>query len=709
MEPAKPADPDKKKKRAHGRLGTLRHAAAAQRGEAEDQLALLPDNNASPKSKKKFNDNAGHNSMPPEQDGSWPANQLPTQLPGAVDNCAAPPLGRVLDEDAAHATAPREGASSSADEHAAPHVIGRVFRPEAAHASVPGEDSPRTAEQKVRLQVERSLALAQQSDEVPLPMGWEMHRNEHGREFYVNARAGISQWTAPRLPAHWEERLSSDGRIYYLSLFDGHTQWHWPHEASELARQQQEQPQLLALPGSTISQPLALPAPPEPGHPYDHLAGEDSESEESEASLGQAVDKIDAGVLLCLDVEGISRSSTPAGTPRDGTSNAIPGIIAVAPEPTCKAARIAKLPKWGEDNTDVAWQKMQEKLAEQARAHHRRHYESKSFPGLREFVHTHELHDQVNQWDKQFENAHEKLDNIDRRGKLLGYRAECTKEDLRVTFPIIQRLQWTFWPAYELFVHTMARDMPTWHMFVNVARPTKFQRCTLHLLFLAVALLGSTLMLAFEAPISEDINALDVPFWTLCEQVFTVPFDGRILGVAIFADIVARFVEALCARVFFGYSLPRNKRPPMNENDRIAQLMLWHQMADFGKWVCTLGTVICVAGAVTLCAQFPQPRSASVVRALLLGTLWAYVCHPMLKGLVATIILDVSRTLPVFDGLLTVMPDIMDFRATGVHTPQFLSWRVEKIVSEMELMRRLHKEPPEIGGPTTLEDDSDED
>merc|ERR1719253_1878776 len=182
----------------------------------------------------------------------------------------------------------------------------------------------------------------------------------------------------------------------------------------------------------------------------------------------------------------------------------------------------------------------------------------------------------------------------------------------------------------------------------------------------------------------------------------------NILWVAIVADLCARWVERLCAAVFFGYNLPRNRRPPMTESDRVTQLILWHQMADFGKWCCTIITTVCVAGAVFLCSMFPQPRSASVVRALLLGTLWAYIAHPALKGLVAAFILDVARSSPVFDGILTMFPDIMDFIGTGVHTPQFLAWRVGKIVEQMELMRRLHKEPPEIGGPTLPEDESDE-
>lgn len=465
--------------------------------------------------------------------------------------------------------------------------------------------------------------------------------------------------------------------------------------------------QMLALPGSNDPQILALPPMP-PAHGYE------SDSDESTGAFGEAVDQVDAGVLLCMEVEGISRSSSVAGSPREDSSSpqkpaAIPGILSVAPEPTCKAARIAQMPKWGEDNTDRAWAELHRKLEIQAMAHHKSHREAKAFPGLREFVHTHELHDQVNQWDKQFENAHEKLDQLDRRGAILGHRAECVKEELRVTFPIIQRMQWTYWPVWELLVHTLARDMPTFHMFMNICRPTKFQRCTLHLLFLSVALLGSTLMLAFEAPVNEDLTALNIPFWELVGQVFTMPANGNMFWVAILADLVARWVQRLCEKVFFAYDLPHNRRPPMSENDRVSQLILWHQMADFGKWVCTLGTVVCVAGAVTLCAQFPQPRSASVVRALLLGQLWAYFCHPLLKGVGSLIILDVARSVAIFDGVLTIWPGIMDFISTGVHTPQFLAWRVEKIVSEMELMRRVHKEAPQIGGPTDPNDDSDDD
>jgi hypothetical protein len=577
-------------------------------------------------------------------------------------------------------------------------------------------------EQQLREQVARQMALAANSDEVPLPLGWESHKTDQGRQFYVNARSGISQWVAPRLPAHWEERLSSNGRIYYLSLFDGHTQWEWPQESqNEMSRKVLESSiQTPMSPQLNVPQ-LALDAPASPTSPEgpepeglnmdsDFMAITLEPESVLDTSAIEAVDKVDAGVILCIDVEGMSRSSSRALTPREGEEdNHIAGVLQQDPEPDCAAARIAKLDKWGEDRADAAWAQLHEKLEVQARMHHRQHFEAKAFPGLREFVQNHELHDQVNQWDKQFENAHEKLDNVDRRNKILGERAECAKEDLRTTFPIIQRLQWTKWPAWELFVHTMARDMPTWHMFMNLGRPSKYQRCTSHLLFVAVALLGSTLMLAFEAPVNEQVFALDIPFWELILQVFSMPLDSNIFWVAILADLVARQVQILCDRVFFSYSLPKSRRPPMTENDRVMQLMLWHQMADFGKWVCTTGIFVCVGGAATLCAIFPQPRSASVVRAFFLGTLWAYIIHPVLKGFLAMFVLDVARAYPVFDAVLTVFPGTMDFLATGVKTPQFLSWRVEKIVSELELMRRVHKEMPEIGGPTTFDDDDDED
>jgi hypothetical protein len=239
--------------------------------------------------------------------------------------------------------------------------------------------------------------------------------------------------------------------------------------------------QEVEIPGSIVTQTMPmLEAPPSSSESLAlvELA--------SEAGKEDVVDMLDASVLLCMELENVSRSSTPATSPR----LAIQGVAATTEgETDCKAARIARQPKWGEDVVAKAWKEMQDKLEIQRERHARRHAEAKQFQGLREFVHDYELHDQMNNWERQFKNVHEKLDNIDRKKAVLGNREELEHEDLRQIFPIIQRLLWTKWTTKELFLHCMMRAMPNVSLFFNRARPTKFQRCTVHLLFVAVALL----------------------------------------------------------------------------------------------------------------------------------------------------------------------------------------------------------------------------
>jgi hypothetical protein len=646
-----------RRKRTHGRLGTLRHAVVAQRGleneNEREELALLPDAESTHgSSRRKMYESGRHRSAPPEQ-------IMPGQI---IDTCAPQ------------------------------HPVGRVLRADAIHGAPQLED-----DDELRERIADDRRAAEESNDVPLPFGWEMQKTPQGREFYVNQAAKITQWAAPRLPPHWEERLSSDGRIYYLSLFDGNTQWEWPHEDPLVPRHQ------LELPGSTVTQ--TLPAP---------LALRDSESEGGyevafwRHPVDEAVDQIDAGVLLSMDVEGASRSSSVANTPRQAEK--IHGVIALEDEPDCKAARIAKQPKWGEDATAKAWDNLRLKLWEEQRAHNKKNALAKEYQGIREFVHSHELHDQVNNWDKQFIAAHEKLDRIDRKKYELGHREECAFEELRAVYPIIQRLQWTKWTNCEVFLHCMMRSMPTVWLFANIARPTKLQRCIVHLLFVSVALLACTIMMTMEAgsDVNEDVTAIDVPVWKLFGDVFAQSFNVNILWVAIVADILARISKDACQRVFFSYSLSANRRPPWkmsddapdeedNEIEKFMQLMLWHTMADFGRWVCSLGICVCTLASLTVCAQFAQPRAVNVVRAFVLVIFWAYFLYPVTRGVVQTLILDIARKTAVLDGVLTVFPHIMDFEHVGVKTPAFFAWRIEKMIEEMELMRKIHREPPDVG------------
>jgi len=280
--------------------------------------------------------------------------------------------------------------------------------------------------------------------------------------------------------------------------------------------------------------------------------------------------------------------------------------------------------------------------------------------------------------------------------------------ELRVIFPVIQRLQWTKWANWELVVHIFVRHLPTYRIYINIGKPTKFQRCILQLLRVSILMLGSCVMLSFETA-NEEITAINRPIWELFEELFGQESNPTVFVTAVVMDIISGLIAKLCASVFFGFSLPKNRRPPMSPDQRKAQLLLWHSLADFGRFVCIMGIVLAVLATAALCSMFPQPRAVQVVRSFFLSLFFAYFVVPVSIATVATLILDVARAGPMFDGLLTLFPGIMDFVSVGVQTPAFLAWRVERIVNEMELMRRVHHEPPVIGGPADPESSSDED
>jgi len=529
--------------------------------------------------------------------------------------------------------------------------------------------------------VNRSLVLAEQSDEATLPYGWESHKTNEGREFYVNLRSAITQWTVPRLPPHWEERLSSDGRIYYLSLFDGRTQWDWPAENGNM----------LTLPGSTQAMPQAI--------------GFDMMSEASTGtglSIGNAVDQVDAGVLLCIAPERPDDlMSTPATTPGTTPRSAARSNVAPAPGALPQKDPIKKLENqrpWGQSQADKDWLELRRKLVAQKRAHEMRHQKAKEFPGIREFARPHEMTDMVNNWDKQLHNVNEKLDLMDRKKAPLGVRAELEKEELRNVFPIIQRLLWTKWSTFEIFVHAYMRAGPTTSIYLNVSKPTKFQRCLLYFLFVSISLLGCCMMVFFEAPVDEDIEAIDRAVWTLVGEVFTMPFDSNLIWVVIFSDLFGRAVQAFCHSIFFSYQVPTSRPPIFGQDGRLSYLRYWHELAECGKWVVTLIIVVSLVTAFSLCATFAQPRSSAVARAFLIEELWSFLLLPFTRALGTTLCLNIAKGGPMCDGILTNFPGIMDFLPSYVKTTEFLAWRVERIVSEAEVLRRVHREPPEIGG-----------
>lgn len=297
--------------------------------------------------------------------------------------------------------------------------------------------------------------------------------------------------------------------------------------------------------------------------------------------------------------------------------------------------------------------------------------------------------DQTNNWDRQLDKVTLRIANLERRKLQLGDRAELRKEEFRAVFPVVQRLQWSKWSPAEIFLHAMFRAMPSRFIYLNVAAPSKMHRFLLEALQMSAALMACCIMLLGDAGVEEAREAMDKPVWYLLSEIFSLPWQGQTLAVVVLADLLGRITRLACAGLFFSCKLP--SEVPGNANLRREQLKYWHDLAETGKWICITGTTILVAGTVALCSLQPQVRAAAVARTYLIDQLWFHLLFPILSAGSCTVVLCTTRVSGYCDGLLSVFPAIMDFEFVGVQTPEFLTWRVQRIISEEEMLLQVHR------------------
>jgi len=549
-------------------------------------------------------------------------------------------------------------------------VRHQAVPPQIALASVIGGDDD--APDSVREQVNRSLAAAARSQEVVLPSGWELHTTSDGREFYVNLGAGITQWQAPQLPPHWEERFSREGKVYYLSLFDGRTQWEWPQE-NQLSFQHRLE-DIPAITGSASGLALALPGSTQ----EEPIPADDTMSETStDTSVGAAMDQVDAHELLAVPPGGEGSILTP----REDE----------APE------RDQQVEKWGVDKLDQEWLDLKKSMGSMKKAHDERWLTARQFPGVREFVRPYELANQTNNWERAVDNVTLKIDNLEKAKGELGVEAELKREELRQIFPVIQRLLWTKNSGFELCMHCILREIPIMGAFANVARPSKTHRTILHIFSVLCTLMAATGVVAYEAPISEDIEATDRATWTLIEEAFTMPIAGNTLMFTLIGYAAGAFAKSTILSIFYAYKIPYNVPPTTSVEARKAQLRYWHELAEMGKWTCLVGSFMCFCGTISACMLMPQPRAAAAFQAFWLALILGHWLLPIIKGIICAEILISAREMTAYDGLLTVFPGLMDFASLGVKTTEFMVWRAQRMVAEEELLIQVFPDLPKVG------------
>ena len=68
------------------------------------------------------------------------------------------------------------------------------------------------------------------SSSEPLPPGFEMRMDPHGRPYYVDHNTRTTTWEKPTpLPSGWERRVDPRGRVYYVDHNTRTTTWQKPN------------------------------------------------------------------------------------------------------------------------------------------------------------------------------------------------------------------------------------------------------------------------------------------------------------------------------------------------------------------------------------------------------------------------------------------------------------------------------------------------
>lgn len=428
----------------------------------------------------------------------------------------------------------------------------------------------------------------------------------------------------------------------------------------------------LALPGSTQEMPVP---------------DEDTMSETStDTSLGGAMDQVDAHELLAVPPGGEGSILTPRED--EATAN-------------------TKVEKWGVDHLDQQWLDIKKSMGSMKAAHDERWLTARQFPGVREFVRPYELANQTNNWDRAVDNVTLKIDNIARSKGELGVEAELKREELRQVFPVIQRLLWTKNADWELCIQCIIREMPIMVAFENVARPSKTHRTIMHIFRVLVTLMAACGIVASEAPVNEEIEATGRATWVLVEEAFTMPLTMQTVTFALIGHVAGVVAQSCILMIFYAYTIPYNVPPTTSVEARKFQLKYWHELAEMGKWTCLVGCAVCFCGTISACMLMPQPRAACVFQAFWLAVILGHWLVPTIKGLMIAYVLIASRRQTAFDGVLTVLPGLMDFQSLGVKTTEFMVWRHQRIVAEEELLIQVYPDLPKVGRKARDHDDEE--
>jgi hypothetical protein len=305
---------------------------------------------------------------------------------------------------------------------------------------------------------------------------------------------------------------------------------------------------------------------------------------------------------------------------------------------------------------------------------------------LRDF---HESHEPLpSEWDKQVGMVKKRRHKLWKITQLLGEKEELDNQYLMRQFPVIQRLQFTKWPAGELFVYSCIRFQLVSRAFVNQMVPTKGQMSAMVGVYFACQYLLNLMWLSIYIP-NEDEPAMEKDLTDLAAMVYSQPLKPVVVVFAIVFEHVARLLRYLFHRHYFFHP---NVNLNVLDDAQVKRDLVedWHHQGNRALYNAATFTLIGLSTAAGVCALCPQRRAATVMQGILVTQLYGFVLYPLLAGWFLTSILLVAKTARVFDGLISYVPSLLDFEWQGVDRPEKLAKRLVQTEKESAILELLY-------------------
>jgi hypothetical protein len=296
-----------------------------------------------------------------------------------------------------------------------------------------------------------------------------------------------------------------------------------------------------------------------------------------------------------------------------------------------------------------------------------------------------------NDWAKQVDMVLRRRQKMQKLKELLGSREELDHAFLFTQFPVVQRMQFSKWPAWKVFLSMYMRFNPAARAWYNQVHPAIPQKAALVGLHMAVVFLLHCTWLFFPVP-EEDVSVKSRSISEIIADTFDVPVKQEfIIAGVVFHHVADWFRKKYEAKYFYASDIRKLELETLKDHDTKRLLVRqWHDMGTKCMFYCCVWTTVGLCTAVGIASIMPHRRAGSVGQGVLFSIAWGMVAYPLIAALVLGWVVVTATHAGLFDGLISYFPSIIDFQFVDIDTPRFLAWRMVQMERESAVMELIY-------------------